>query len=217
MLRFNRTRVVTPYTKVQMAFIGDSANGSSQPTVGYALVQLALYPIHSFLGNWNWKAALFSVLNRGTIFLILMVKRGTVEISVALIVEAAFSIAASGVYGAFTQAMCFTRPRWLARFIVGFFLPAVMLGLDYLAHYYTGMQHMRLSLILTGLLSVLSSLFSFYVMEHGALLVGSAGAPLARDLKRMPVLIAKFVVAGPRCMWHYVAGSARRKGLEIAA
>jgi len=166
--------------------------------------------------NWNWKTALFSVLNRGTIFLIAMIRHGTVEISVALVVEAIFSATASGVYGAFTQAMCFTRPRWLARFLVGLFLPTVMLGLDYLAHYCTGMQHMRLSLISSGLLSVLSSLFSFYAMGHGALLVGNQGGPLSRDLKRMPVLIAKFVVAGPRCIWNYVAGSGRRSSLEIA-
>ena len=198
-----------------MASIGDCANGSSQPTVGNALVQLALHPVHSFVVNWNWKAALFSALNRGTIFLIVMIKRGTMELSIALIVEAIFSATASGVYGAFTQVMCFTRPRWLARFIVGVFVPAVMLGLDYLAHYYTGMQHMRMSLILTGLLSVLSSLFSFYVMEQGALLVGNQSEPLARDLRRMPALIGRFVVAGPRCVWNFISVYGRRR--EAAA
>jgi hypothetical protein len=86
-----------------------------------------------------------------------------------------------------------------------------MLGLDYLAHYYTGMQHMRMSLILTGLLSVLSSLFSFYVMEHGVLLVGNQSEPLASDLRRIPALIAGFVVAGPRCIWNFVAAYGRRR------
>ena len=96
-----------------MTSIGDSTNGRPGPTVGYALVQLARHPIHYFIVNWNWKTALFSALNRGTIFLIAMLKRGTVEISVALVVEAIFSATACGVYGSFTQAMRFARPRCL--------------------------------------------------------------------------------------------------------
>jgi hypothetical protein len=54
-------------------------------------------------------------------------------------------------------------------------------------------------------------------MEHGALLVGNQSEPLASDLKRMPVLIGRFVVAGPRCIWICVAGSGRRRDVEVAA
>lgn len=198
-----------------MTSIGDSTNGSSRPTVGYALGRLARHPVHYFIIDWNWKTAFFSGMNRGTIYLIAMIRRGNVEISVAIIVEAIFSATASGVYGAFTQAMRFARPRWLARLTVAMLLPAIMLGLDYLAHHYTGMRNMRLSLIFTGLLSVISSLFTFYTMGEGALLVGNQGQPLYRDLMRMPVLIAKFIIAGPRWIWNYVAGSKKKGAMKL--
>jgi len=195
---------------------GDSGDGRSQPTVGCALIHILVHPVHHFVVNWNWKSAIFSVINRGTIFLIATMKRGTPEISVAVAAEALFSATASGVYGAFTQAMRFARPQWLARSIVALFLPAVMLGLDYLVHYYTGMQHMRLSLFLSALLSVLSSLFCFDVMRQGALVVGNQGESLSRDLKRMPALVLKFIAAGPRSIWDRAASVRRKRRLEIA-
>lgn len=111
--------------------------------------------------------------------------------------------------------MRFARPRWLARLTVAMLLPAIMLGLDYLAHHYTGMRNMRLSLIFTGLPSVISSLFTFYTMGEGALLVGNQGQPLYRDLMRMPVLIAKFIIAGPRWIWNYVAGSKKKGAMKL--
>ena len=194
---------------------GDSGNGNSHPTVGHAFLQLLHHPAHYFIRHWNWKSALFSAGNRGTIFFVATMRRGRVEMSVAVLVEITFSVTVAGVYAAFTQAMRFARPEWLGTAIVALALPSALLGMDYLAHLYTGMHHMRPALTFATALSVVSSLFNLFVMRRGALIVGEQGDSLLRDLKRMPVLIAKFVIAGPLWLLNFVSGVGRTRGVQI--
>jgi len=54
-------------------------------------------------------------------------------------------------------------------------------------------------------------------MRQGALVVGKQGEPLSQDLKRMPVLILKFIVAGPRYIRTRIANIGRKRRLELAA
>jgi len=183
--------------------------GTAELTVGNALEQLLRHPGRQLSANWNWKSALFSALNRGTIFLVATLKRGTVEMSVAVGVEIVFASMAAGIYSAFIQALRFARPRWLANPIVGAGLPGILPVLDYLVHRYTGMQHLRASMIFLGFWSSLASLFNLFIMRHGVWLIGSQSEPLWRDLLRMPILIASFVAVGPRWLWKQVAGTQR--------
>ena len=183
------------------------------PTVGQALAQVVGDPAQCFIANWNWKSALVSAFNRGSVLLIATLKRDAAQITVAVAVEVAFSIGVAGVAGAFTQVMRFARPQWLAHAIVGLCIPAVLLGLDYLAHFYTGMQHLRTGLLFVAAWSTLASLFNLYIMRQGVWLVGEHGQPLTRDLKRIPLLIAKFVAAGPAWLWIQAVRVGRRSSL----
>src|SRR5215472_15340608 len=167
----------------------DDSNLSPEPTVGQAAAQLFRHPAAQLVANWNWKSALFSVLNRGSIFLITTLKRGAFERSVAVGVEMVFAAIAAGIYSAFIQSLRLAKPRWLANLIVGAGLPSVLLLLDYLAHRYTGMRHMQSSIIFLGFWSSLASLFNLFIMRRGVWLVGKQSGPLWRDLVRMPVLI----------------------------
>ena len=96
----------------------DSGNGSPRVPVGEALLEVLRHPFYYFVRHWNWKSALFGAINRGTIFFIATMKRGRMEMSVAVLVEILFTCATAGIYAAFTQAMRFAQPGWLAACIV---------------------------------------------------------------------------------------------------
>ena len=108
----------------------DAGNGSPRTTVGKALVQVLSNPLYYFVQRWNWKSALFGSFNRGTIFLVATMKRGRVEMSVAVMVEILFTCATAGIYAAFTQAMRFAEPEWLAASVVALAIPGALYGAD---------------------------------------------------------------------------------------
>jgi hypothetical protein len=192
----------------------DDSKTVPEPSVGRALSQLFQHPVSQLIANWNWKSALFSILNRGLIFLTATFTRGAVEMSVAVGVEVVFAAIAAGIYSAFIQALRFAKPRWLANLTVGVALPVAMLALDYEAHRYTGMHRMQASMIFLGCWSSLASLFNLFIMRRGVWLVGQQGEPLWRDLVRVPVLIGNFVAAGPLWLWRRIIHSEQRR-LEI--
>jgi len=185
--------------------------GTAELTVGNALEQLLRHPGRQLIANWNWKSALFSALNRGTIFLVATLKRGTVGMSVAVGVEIVFASIANlqciHTGPAIRQTPLVGEPDRRRR------TACILLVLDYLVHRYTGMQHLRASMIFLGFWSSLASLFNLFIMRHGVWLIGSQSEPLWRDLLRMPILIASFVAVGPRWLWKQVAGT-QRSSLE---
>lgn len=196
---------------------GDSGDKSPQLTVGRALLQVLQNPFYYFVKHWNWKSALFAAINRGTIFFIATMKRGRTEISIAVLVEIIFSCATSGIYAAFTQAMRFAQPGWLAACIVALGIPSALYGFDYLAHVYTGMHHVRPAVTFATGLSVVSTLFNLFIMRRGAMVVGEESQPLWRDLVRIPVLLVQFVLAGPIWLWNVILNRKSKTGMRIVA
>ncbi len=196
---------------------GDSGDKSPQLTVGRALLQVLQNPFYYFVKHWNWKSALFAAINRGTIFFIATMKRGRTEISIAVLVEIIFSCATSGIYAAFTQAMRFAQPGWLAACIVALGIPSALYGFDYLAHVYTGMHHVRPAVTFATGLSVVSTLFNLFIMRRGAMVVGEESQPLWRDLVRIPVLFVQFVLAGPIWLWNVILNRKSKTGMRIVA
>jgi len=195
----------------------DSGGESPRTTVGKALLRVLRNPFYYFVRHWNWKAAMFAMINRGTIFFVATMKRGRVEMSVAVLVEIAFSCGASGIYAAFTQAMRFAQPVWLAACVVALGIPAALYGMDYFAHVYTGMHHVRPAVTFATGLSVLSTLFNLFVMRRGALIVGEQSQPLWRDLMRIPLLLVQFLAAGPLWLWKVIFNRKRGTGIRTMA
>jgi hypothetical protein len=196
---------------------GDSGDGSPRTTVARALLQVLSNPFYYFIQHWNWKSALFSAINRGTIFFIATMKRGRAEISIAVLVEIVFSCSTAGIYAAFTQAMRFARPGWLAAGVVALGIPAALYSVDYFAHVWTGMHHVRPAVTFATGLSVLSTLFNLFIMRRGALIVGEESQPLWRDLIRIPVLLVQFLIAGPLWIMRTLSGLARKNGRRMFA
>jgi hypothetical protein len=191
---------------------GDSGGESPRTTVGKALLEILHHPFYYFVQHWNWKSAMFGAINRGTIFFIATMKRGRVEISVAVIVEIIFTCATAGVYAAFTQAMRFAQPGWLAACIVALAIPSALYGFDYFAHLWTGMHHVRPAVTFATGLSVLSTLFNLFIMRRGAMVVGKDSEPLRRDLIRIPVLLVQFLIAGPLWVFSVIFGRRAKTG-----
>ena len=196
---------------MHMTATGDSGDGSPRTTVGKALLLLFRNPSYYFVQHWNWKSALFAAINRGTIFFVATMRRGRAEISIAVLVEIVFSCATAGIYAAFTQAMRFAQPGWLAALILALAIPLALCGIDFAAHVYTGMHNVRPAVTFATVLSVISTLFNLFMMRRGAMVVGEDSQPLWRDLIRVPVLFVQFLIAGPLWAWSLVFGKAKNR------
>jgi hypothetical protein len=172
-----------------------------------ALADLALHPVRTFFYSWNWKSALLSATLRAPIFLLATLRRGLEAISVAVVVEAVYSAAISGCYGAFVQKLRNARPIWASGLLIVVVLPGVLLWVDYLLHLYTGMPNLKGGMLAAAVLCVLSSLFNWYLMSRSSLLVGKEGRSLGNDLKRMPRLLLDFIAWLPRHGYRFFRSS----------
>jgi len=185
----------------------DFSQKQSPSNVVAALSCLARHPAQAFFYSWNWKAALLSASLRAPLFLLATLRHGLRAISTAVLVEAVYSAFISGCFGAFVQKMRNTRPLWASALLIVAVLPALVLWLDYLLHLYTGMPNLKGGMWAAATLCVLSSLFNWYLMKHGNLLVGKSGRPFTTDLKRMPRMVFDFVALIPRCCYRLLRSS----------
>jgi hypothetical protein len=177
---------------------------AEQPlSVVKALHDLAVHPARTFVYSWNWKSALLSVTLRAPIFFVATLRRGLEAISVAVFVEAIYSAAISGCYGAFVQKLRNARPAWAAGTLIVVVMPGVLLWLDYLLHRATAMPNLKGGMVAAGILSLLSALFNWFLMSRSSLLVGEEGHSLGNDLKRMPRLVVDFLAFVPRHCYRY--------------
>jgi hypothetical protein len=76
-------------------------------------------------------------------------------------------------------------------------VPALFQAVEFLMHRYHGTPHLRIAEFVSIFISGISSLFNWYAMRHGALLVGGEGRSFSSDLRRLPELIVGFVTALP--------------------
>jgi hypothetical protein len=185
----------------------DFSQKQSASDVVAALSDLALHPAQTFVYSWNWKTALLSASLRAPLFFVATLRHGLRAISTAVLVEAFYSAFMSGCFGAFVQRMRNTRPRWASALLIVVILPAILLWFDYLLHLYTRMPNLKGGMWAAATLCVLSSLFNWYLMKRGNLLVGTAARPFAADLKRMPRMVFDFVVLVPRCCYRLLRSS----------
>ena len=171
-----------------------------------ALADLAVHPARTFVYSWNWKSALLSVWLRAPIFFFATMRRGLAAISIAVVVEAVYSAAISGCYGAFMQKLRNARPPWAAGILIVIVMPAILFWFDYLVHRATAMPNLKGGMVAAGIFSLLSSLFNWFLMSRSSLLVGKEGHSLANDLKRMPRLVVDFLALVPRHCYRFFRG-----------
>jgi hypothetical protein len=147
---------------------------------------------------WNWKSAWLSILLRGPIFFAVTVRHGFAATISAVLTEALFCALSAGFYGALVQSLRDAEPEWLTVFFLAVVVPAVFQVFEFLLHWLRGTPHLQVAVMVSLAVSGISSLFNWYAMRRGALLVGEEGGSFGSDLRRLPGLMFAFVAVLPR-------------------
>jgi hypothetical protein len=167
-----------------------------------ALRNMVVHPYVSLWPAWSWKAAGMSALLRSGVFFWTNLRAGRLNATRAGLVEAVFAIFAAGVMGAASQQLRKAKPVWATALVVWLGMPAVMLFAQLGVHKLAGTQYMGTGLVLSFCFAAVASSFSWYAMRHGALLGGSTATSLMDDVRHLPGIVLKYVLAGPRAVWR---------------
>lgn len=182
---------------------GRFSPGSELPTpVLQVFRNLVRHPIETIARRWNWKSALLSSIVRSLIFFCINLVAGLPAALAALLTELTFRGAASGFYGALTEAFRFAEPEWAASLAVMILLPLAGHSLEFAVHLARGTAKLGTSIFASVCFTALSTLFNLYAMRRGALVTGEGRQTLTDDLKMMPRLLASFLAAGPLAAWR---------------
>jgi hypothetical protein len=157
---------------------------------------------------WNWKSAVLSVLLRVPVFALAVSRRGVEVIAAVALTEAAVCAFNAGFYAAVVQIVRHRKPVWLTASLIAVGLPALGQLIEYTVHSYRGTPHRVIAVIISSVLSALSSLFNWYAMNRGTLLVGDEGGSFGSDLRRIPVLVGRFLLLAPRWLLRRAGWSA---------
>ena len=183
----------------------------SNISVGDVFRSLARHPTQ-IIKRWNWKSAVMGALLRASFYFVVYKasRESWLVTFTAIVVEFGFRFFTSGVSGALVQSFRRANPVWLATLIVTVSLPLFGHAVEYVTHY---MQEAYFSDVFAAsqnkgrqkafavsvLFSVLSALFSIFMMRSGVLLVGAGEETnsFLKDLRKMPSLVLQFVIFLP--------------------
>jgi len=147
------------------------------------------------LSFWNWKCALLSATARSIVYLVALAHTGRRgELSIVL-VEMAYVTLTAGLYAGMQQKALGLRNRLHGNLIVVLCVPGLAQLLDWLAHRAVGAAVPNKAILTVCVVTLVSALFHLYVMRRGAFLTNHLGRSLIEDFRRIPRLIAGFVVA----------------------
>ena len=168
------------------------AGHTDGPSVGGVLRNLARDPVRYFFRRWNWKSAVLSSLIRSALFFFANIGAGLSAAQSAFLTELVFRSTTAGFYGALTQAFRDVRPVWTGTVAGMILLPVTTHLLEFIVHYLRNTERLGASIAVSVAFTALSTSFNLYAMRRGALTVGDGSQSLARDLLRLPRLIADF-------------------------
>jgi hypothetical protein len=183
---------------------GDVLKTEPKITVSRTLIRIAKSPIQSIILCWNWKAALMSALIRAGIFFFTTLSAGRRQALTAMLAEAVFAAALSGVLGAITQQLRNAQPEWLTGTIVSVVMPAILQFLQYWLHLALRTPHLRAGMIGTFIFSAVAMLFNWFAMRRGTLLTAGEGQSFGRDLIALPHMAGLFLLTLPRAIWKLI-------------
>jgi uncharacterized membrane protein len=150
------------------------------------------------LSLWNWKSALLSIMLRVPVFVIATVRRGPEVIAGAVLTEAVVCAFNAGWYAAITQVLRNRKPVWLVATIITVVMPLSGQIVEYAVHAWHQTPHRIAAVIVSSVLGAISSLFNWYAMKQGTLLVGDERSSFVSDLRRFPLLLGRFFLLVPR-------------------
>jgi hypothetical protein len=167
-----------------------------------ALRRLFTRPMDLVVRRWNWKAAFFSSLTRGIIFLVANLTAGWRAAAGAMLAEWVYRAMTSGFYGAITQTLGEADPEWQGAIAAMILLPITSHSIEFAVHYFRHTPNLKASIISSMSFSVVSTLFNLYAMRRGTMVVGRGGLSLAQDMRNMPGVITGFLGIFPLWIWR---------------
>lgn len=144
---------------------------------------------------WNWKCALLSATARSIVYAAAMARTGLRGGLPVVLVEIAYVTLTAGLYAGMQQKALGFRSQWAGNLTIVFGVPWLALALDWLTHRAAGAAAPARATLAVCVFATISALFHLHVMRRGAFLTGHVGRSLVEDFRRMPRLVAGFVVA----------------------
>jgi hypothetical protein len=168
-------------------------------TIGEAWSNLWQNP-SLFIRYWNYKGAILSGILRAPIFLITyLVGRESVKMAIgAALVQFAFRFFFAGVSGALIQVFRRVEPAWKALVTILLVVPLISHIFEFLLQvvfaYFTATgEHTEEAIVRSICVSVISALFTLFVMRRNIMIVGEAESKsLLSDISRLPKMIFYF-------------------------
>lgn len=173
-------------------------------TIGEALAGVAQDPAQ-LVRQWNYKGAIMSGGLRAPIFLITYLA-GHESVKLALgaaLAQFVFRFVFAGVGGALIQAFRRVEPAWKALLAILLIVPVISHVFEYFvqtgfAYYTESGSHTDAAIVRSICISILSALFSLFIMRRGVMIVGEAESKsIWQDLAKFPVLIFDFMMFVP--------------------
>ncbi len=180
-------------------------------SVGDVFKSLAKHPLQ-IISRWNWKSALLGAIFRASFyFTVYQASRETLIVTLtAVLVELSFRFITSGISGALIQSFRRATPAWLATAIVTISLPIFSHTVEFITHYsqetffnnvFAAAENKarQKAFAVSVLISVLSALFTLFIVRKGVLLVGAGKETKSiwSDIKSLPFLIIEFIAFLP--------------------
>ena len=162
-------------------------------TVGAVFTNLIRHPGRTLVGRWHWKSAIASSLIRANIFLAANWSAGPKAAAGAMLAEFVYRFLAAGFYGALTQSFRSAEPPWAALLSVSLLLPGVSHSVELLIHWLRGTPNLRVSILASVCFTAITTVFNWYAMRRGVLLVGEGQRSFWDDLRRVPGLLTDMV------------------------
>lgn len=143
---------------------------------------------------WNWKCAVLSATARSLVYLAALARTGLHGSLAIVAVEMAYVTFTAGLYAGMQQKALGLRSHLLGGLIIVVGVPGLSQALDWLAHWAVGAVAPLRANAAVWAFTLISALFHLYVMRRGAFLTGKGHRTLVDDFRRMPRLVAGFVV-----------------------
>ena len=188
-------------------------------TIGEAWLNVLRDP-SLFIRHWNYKGAILSGLLRAPIFLITyLIGKESIKLAVgAAMLQFVFRFLFAGISGALIQSFRRVEPAWKALLTILLIVPFISHVFEFLiqygfAYFTATNDHTDEAVIRSICVSLISALFSLFIMRRDVLIVGEAESKsLFNDIARLPVLVFHFIGFIP----FEIARMLRRKEFSFA-
>jgi len=174
-------------------------------TIAEACAELGRHPIRSVMRRWHWKSAALSSLLRALLFFATSLAGGGGLAARAAVIEFVLRIPLVGVLAAVAQTVQDVEPAWAGVLVAMALIPALAHVAEFLVQWLVGTPDLAAGMIASVAMSMVSTVFTVFVMRRGVMIVGEGARPFGDDLRQLPRLLIAFALAVPRALVHALA------------